>query len=344
MIALYIITAIFIISPFLPATRNPHWFFRTPDFIRSQTLVFQLVLMLLILIVVKQFSMLMLVLILLLGLSIIYQLVKIIPYTPLFPRKKKPFKSDGHVSILAANVLQDNKNYAEFIQLVRKFDPDMVLTMESDGEWEKALEEIELDYPFSLKVPLENYYGMHLYTKVKVNNARTNYLVEANVPSIFFEYPVSGTPIFFACMHPAPPSPTENDTAIERDAELMIVGKKIRAMEKSAVVCGDMNDVVWSRTTRLFRKLTGMLDPRIGRGFYSTFHANYSFLRFPLDHLFHTKDLYVGKMTRSKNFGSDHFAMYYEIHYKTSEEVPQNPQLTQEEVEEVEDLIERTED
>ncbi len=101
-----------------------------------------------------------------------------------------------------------------------------------------------------------------------------------------------------------------------------------------------MNDVVWSRTTRLFKKMTGMIDPRVGRGFFSTYHADYFFLRFPLDHLFHTRDLYVGKMVRSKNFGSDHFAMYYEIHHKKKVQTPKNPKLNGDDKEEIEELIE----
>jgi len=344
MLALYIVTVVFIISPFLPATRNPHWFFRTPDFIRAQTVVIQVLLLFLLLTFIKTFYTELLILLAALSISTIYQLVKIIPYTSVYPRKKKPFGSDGYVSILAANVLQDNKDYDDFIGLVRKFDPDLVLTMESDENWENALQEIENHYPYTVKIPLDNYYGMHLYSRVKLESVETNFLVENDVPSIFFKYPAAGNPIFFACLHPAPPSPTENETAKERDAELMIVGKKIRDLDCSAVVCGDMNDVVWSRTTRLFRKLTGMLDPRIGRGFYSTFHARYSFLRFPLDHLFHTRDLYVGKMTRSQYFGSDHFAMYYEIYYKKNEPIPTNPDLSGDDHKEVDALIERAED
>ncbi|MGB1451000.1 MAG: endonuclease/exonuclease/phosphatase family protein, partial [Marinirhabdus sp.] len=122
-------------------------------------------------------------------------------------------------------------------------------------------------------------------------------------------------------------SPTENETSKERDAELMIVGKKIRQKNMPAVVCGDMNDVVWSRIARLFKKMTGMVDPRTGRGFFPTYHAGHWFMRFPLDHLFHTKDLYVGKMKRTKNFGSDHFAMYYEIHHKKKAVTPPTPVL-----------------
>ena len=87
-----------------------------------------------------------------------------------------------------------------------------------------------------------------------------------------------------------------------------------------------------------------MVDPRMGRGFYSTYHAGYRFMRFPLDHLFHTKNLFVGRMERSAYFGSDHFGMYYEIHYKTSLPEPKNPKLSEDEHLEVNELIDKTDE
>ncbi len=338
---LYILIIFFIISPFFPATGNPHWFFRTADFVRLQSLVIQLVLLLLLIYFEENFTIFSWILLGALVVTMAYQLFKVFPYSSLFPRRRSHAESDGQVSILAGNVLQTNSCFPDFLNEVKRFNPDLVLTMESNKDWENCLSEIEEDYPHTVKVPLENFYGMHVYSKKELANVEVEYQIEDDKPSIFFDFPISGDQsIFFCCLHPAPPSPTENETSKERDAELMLTGKKIRNEDKPTVVCGDMNDVVWSRTTRLFKKMTGMIDPRVGRGFFSTFHAGYFFLRFPLDHLFHTRDLYVGKMVRSKNFGSDHFAMYYEIHHKKKVQTPKNPKLNGEEKEEIAELIE----
>ncbi len=342
---LYILIIFFIISPFFPATGNPHWFFRTADFVRLQSLFIQVILLGLFLYLEENYSVFSWILLVTLIAAMLYQFYKVFPYSSLFPRRSRLHaESDGQVSILAGNVLQTNSCYPDFLKEVKRFDADLVLTMESNKDWEDCLSEIEKEYPFTVKVPLENFYGMHVYSKKELQNVAVKYQIEDDKPSIFFDFNLEGnTPIFFCCLHPAPPSPTENETSKERDAELMLTGKKIRKLDKPIVVCGDMNDVVWSRTTRLFKKMTGMIDPRVGRGFFSTYSANYFFLRFPLDHLFHTRDLYVGKMVRSKNFGSDHFAMYYEIHHKKKVQTPKNPKLNGDDKEDIEDLIKKGE-
>ncbi len=338
---LYVVIIIFIISPFFPATENPHWFFRTPDFIRLQSIAIQLILLLLFLIFEDPFTTFSWILLFALIATIIYEVVKVFPYSQFYPRRKPDFPSDGCVSILAGNVLQDNRKYDLFKAEIKRYDPDMVLAMETDKQWENGLSEIEATYPHTVKIPLDNYYGMLLYSKTELKHVEVNYHVEEGVPSIFFEYSLSeNRDVFFACLHPAPPSPTENETSKERDAELMIVGKKLRKLDKPVVVCGDMNDVVWSRTTRLFKKMTAMIDPRIGRGFFPTYHAGYWLMRFPLDHLFHTKDLFVKTMIRTKNFGSDHFAMYYEIHHKRGRKTETKGKLNGDEKEEVKEKIE----
>ena len=77
-----------------------------------------------------------------------------------------------------------------------------------------------------------------------------------------------------------------------------------------------MNDVAWSRTNYLFQRASGLVDPRIGRGLYNSFHAEYFFLRFPLDHFFHSNHFRLVELKRLAYFGSDHFPMFIHLSYE----------------------------
>jgi hypothetical protein len=56
-----------------------------------------------------------------------------------------------------------------------------------------------------------------------------------------------------------------------------------------------------------------LLDPRVGRGLFSTFDARYPFLRWPLDHLFHDPRFRVVSVERLPHIGSDHFPILFEL-------------------------------
>ena len=279
--------------------------------------------------------------------SLVYQAVKIYPYTILAQKQVLRFKGDepeNHISVLVSNVLTPNDKYSRLIARIYKKQPDIVLTLESDKRWEKALEEIEKDYPFCVKLPQDNLYGMHLYSRLELEEIEVKYLITSEIPSIHGYVRLRNREkVKIHCLHPKPPSPTEDDTSTNRDAELLLIGREIRQKKEPILVFGDLNDVAWSRTTKLFQQISGLLDPRIGRGFYNTYHTGYSFFRWPLDHIFHTEDFCLVEIKRLKSIGSDHFPMFAKLNFEPRvEHLQEEPsEADEEEKEWVEEKIDK---
>ncbi|MFV8224352.1 endonuclease/exonuclease/phosphatase family protein [Christiangramia aquimixticola] len=255
-----------------------------------------------------------------LVLSLLYQFKKIFPYTYISRKQVLRYKGkdpQSNISILVSNVLTPNKRSVKLIELVNEKKPDILLTLETDKRWEQELEVLEKTYNYTVKIPLDNLYGMHLYSRLKLEDIEVKYLVQQDIPSIHGKVVLrSGKKVNIHCLHPMPPSPTESDTSTNRDAELLMLGRDLDPDKNSTLVFGDLNDVAWSRTTRLFQKLSGLMDPRIGRGFFNTFHVKYFLLRWPLDHVFHSKDFTLVEIAREKNIGSDHFPMYIKLNHE----------------------------
>ena len=251
--------------------------------------------------------------------ALISQLLKIMPFTRLYKKQALTTNQadpDRQIGILIANVLMTNTQTERLHELVNKIKPELLLTLESDINWEQALKPLEKTYPHIVRCPQDNLYGMHLYSRLPLIDPQIRFLIEDGIPSIHTGVLLpSGEKIALYCLHPAPPSPTENQRSSERDAELITVGQTIKKKRTPTIATGDLNDVAWSKTTLLFRKISGLMDPRIGRGLFNSYHANYFFLRWPLDHLFHSNDFTVTRLQRLKHIGSDHFPLYCQLQF-----------------------------
>lgn len=252
--------------------------------------------------------------------SLILQGAKIYRYTPFAKKQVLKYKgdeNDNSVSLIVSNVLQSNKNALKLIELAKRYKPDLMLTLESDKWWEEQLQPLEKEMPFTLKKPQDNLYGMHLYSRLKLHEPKINFLIKDDIPS--FEALVnlpSGVDVKIYCLHPKPPFPDESTTSENRDGELLLVGKKLKNKKGAALIFGDLNDVAWSQSTTLFQKVSGMLDPRIGRGFFNTFHVKYPLMRWPLDHVFHSSHFKLIDIRKLPSIDSDHFPMHIKLQYQ----------------------------
>ena len=329
LLILLFFTVAIAVATLLPLWRNPHWSVRSFDFPRLQLAVLALLLVFIDLFFLDLSRPLSWVLIVVAGLSLASQLWWILPYTAIWPKEVKDARAkspDRTLAILTSNVLTHNRNVEALLKLVEQHQPDILVTLESDQWWEDRLVALENEMPYTIKCPLDNLYGMHVFSRLPLHEPVMRFLIEDTVPSMHALVELrSGDKVRVHFVHPAPPSPTENDESTERDAELVIVGRSVADSDEPVIVTGDLNDVAWSPTTRLFRKISGLLDPRVGRGFYSTFHADYRLLRWPLDHLFHSHHFTLASITRLPSIGSDHFPLLTRVMFAPARGQDQEP-------------------
>ena len=224
----------------------------------------------------------------------------------------KPGQAHKPISLMVANVLMDNDNYEAMLDKVSAKKPDILFFVETNQNWADALDSLKAVYPYRHLLPLEDYNGMLFYSKFPILNVQERYLVQDHIPSLTIDLDVGAPePLHFYGVHPRPPR-VEDDTA-DLDKELLFVANEAGHLGAPVLVTGDLNDVGWSSTTKQFLRLSGLKDPRRGRGLYNSYNAKNPLVRWPLDHIFISKHFAVQSMTRLEASGSDHFPILAEF-------------------------------
>ena len=313
-ISIVILTLPLCLLSLLPLWQHPHWLVRSAEFARQQLaclLGFSLALQLTTLGDAYQGAATLFMLTLLCLLWNLWHLRRFIALWPTEVDQASDSSIDHCLSILSANVQMENRDANVLLSLVQQKRPDLLVTLETDQWWQDQLDQVESAMPHSVKCPLDNRYGIHLYSRLELVDPSTEFLVEDGVPSIHATVVLrSGNKVRLHLLHPAPPSPTENAESSERDAELIVVARELEKERGPTLVAGDFNDISWSRTATLFRRISGLLDPRVGRCMLNTFHARIPVFRWPLDHLYHSGHFQLAEITRLPYIGSDHFPLF----------------------------------
>lgn len=260
------------------------------------------------------------------------QLFQIVQFTPLWRKESAsydPARDKGEAfRVVACNVKMSNRQYDQLSSTIAAADPDIVVFMEIDGKWMEGLRPLLDTYPHVVARPDENSYGMIMASRFELGETSVRCLLTDDVPSIVTMVTLPGGGTFrLYSIHPEPPVPGHGTTG--RDGETALVALCVREEAVPAVVTGDLNDVAWSLTTDRFRRISRLLDPRVGRAVFSTFDARYFFMRWPLDHLFHSAEFRFKAMKRLAFVGSDHFPVAFDlVHCATRKSVSNPPEAT----------------
>ena len=294
------------------------WWIKVLDFARLQFLILAVLCLIVFAIMKKDWGFAAIALTLGLVSAVVIQSIYIIPYTFLGEKTVPPAEAaqatDANtVGILIANVWMHNRKAEVFLDIVRDNDPEMVLAVETNQWWIDQLEPLTTDYPYTMLYPLDNTYGMALYSKYPLSDSEIKFLHYPDVPSFHTQVKLpSGKTFMFHGVHPVPPVPSQKypDNVGEEEFALVKVGNMVAANTLPDVVAGDYNDVSWSHTARLFQSQANLNNVRLGRGLYNSYNAKSPIRRWPIDHYFVTPEFALLELERLPDFNSDHFPMY----------------------------------
>lgn len=279
--------------------------------------------------------------------------VQLLPFTRLWSREVEGLgeaaRNEDSLRILVANVRYESRQFEAVSNAILEADPDLLLLIEIDETWHSALHSLAQGYPHRIESIADEGLGLALWSRRPLGWGGIEHLISERRPSIVAEVETpDGRTIRFVGLHPTPPGLRDStgqdrrDSNV-RDAELVLLARRIATdPNRNWIVAGDFNDVAWSHTTRLFKRLSGMLDPRVGRKLMNTFHAGRWYLRFPVDHLFVAPGTRIGRLDRVRLPGSDHFGLLATIALEPrSEARPADPDSDADDAHEAAHAVER---
>ncbi|SNY92874.1 Uncharacterized conserved protein YafD, endonuclease/exonuclease/phosphatase (EEP) superfamily [Cohaesibacter sp. ES.047] len=312
------LSALCLVMSLVPLVPEPHGMIRSFDFVRLQ--VFTLSAMMLIASLVllwlgdRVAHDLIVLSATMAGVAMLIQFAHILTFTPLWPKQTARFTGNlddvDTISLLVCNVKQSNRDFDKVASLIKTKKPDIAIFMETDEAWANALKPHLSGFADVLSYPQSNSYGLMFASRFTLGEQQIQFLLNDEVPSVSCTMTLPrGRSVRFVALHPEPPVPVRD--TMGRDAEILLIGEKARNEKMPMIVTGDLNDVAWSRTTRRFLRLSRLMDPRQGRGVFNSFDARHWFLRWPLDHVFHSPHFELVTIERQPFVGSDHFPMYF---------------------------------
>lgn len=237
-----------------------------------------------------------------------YDAYVLFPYTTMAGTQQIATKScpaGDRFRLLEVNVQMTNRHDDTLLNMVRAVKPDVAWFQETNAWWKQELSQLSGGMPYHVEATRPNYFGVELFSRLKLVNPQVSHLTDSGNPSVFTGVQLpSGDVVKLYAIHPRPPQ--AGQSVAERNAQLMATALAARDDSNPHVVAGDMNSVPWEGIIRHTERVGRFLDPRMGRGLFITWNAKSWLLHWPLDQILPGPGFTLLSLKVLPAFGSDH--------------------------------------
>lgn len=215
------------------------------------------------------------------------------------------------------NVNTHSGNPEAVMRLLQKEQPDILLLEEISDKWVESLQGLGAIYPHQHLEPQEDNFGIGLYSRHPLKEAKTIYIGRDPLPSIQATVTLPNGEVHFLGTHPLPP--VGRRMSESRNIQLDWLPDHVRR-DGPFILAGDLNTTPWNFYFRKLRRESGLHDSARGFGVQPTWPQSGWLLRIPLDHCLHSRHITIQDRRIGPDVGSDHFAVIIDFHIKPSGE------------------------
>lgn len=221
--------------------------------------------------------------------------------------------TERNLRVMVSNVLSSNQRYGDFIDYVRSTDPEILVAMEIDLNWQQQLEPLKASLPYTSIEPSSDNFGIAIFSKFPLVKPQEIFWGDgtAIVPSLTANIQVLDRNITLIATHPVPPL---NDEYFKsRNSHVEAMSEFVKELGNEAIVMGDLNMSMWSPYYRSFIDRSSLKNTRQGFGTQPSWHVNLPLLRIPIDHCLVTSKIKVVNNQIGKDIGSDHYPLIADL-------------------------------
>lgn len=212
------------------------------------------------------------------------------------------------IRLLHHNVHFDRGDVTAVIDHIESASPDVVVLLEVDAAWLRALEPVLQKHRHRLKRPRGDTFGLAVYSRLPARFEKIDFGLE---PGVVGTVEIGGRSVRLAAFHGMPPVWELRE---RRNDSIAALSAHLRSNSGATIVSGDFNAAPWSPAMRTFRDETGLAPIAVGLAAPPTWPAPLPrFMRVPIDQVLVSADLEIRAAVTGPHCGSDHLPLVVDI-------------------------------
>ena len=222
-----------------------------------------------------------------------------------------PTGAEQTLKLISVNVLSSNKEYGPTLEFLRQESPDVIVILELNAAWAKALDSISHLYPHRKVVPRIDNFGMGIYSRLPTHGFEVKEVDDFEIPTISSTLRTPFGDVDLVAVHPLPP--LEKGFFEHRNRVLLDAAASVQD-SRSAIVVGDFNMTPWSPWFDKVKATGGLVDASAKRSLMPTWYAGPTWMGgLKIDHVLTSPELNCVRFDVAPYLGSDHRAVIVEL-------------------------------